>query len=61
MHPTYQKLEVPESRVRSAISALNGGIMPIPSLQLQKKIVLCREAEGLNLLQHSDCAVSCAM
>ena len=34
------------SRVRSAISALNGGIMPIPSLQLQKKPVICREAEG---------------
>ena len=34
--------------VRSAISALNHGcIMPIPWLQLQKKIVLCREAEGL--------------
>ena len=33
--------------VRSAISALSGGIMPIPSLQLQKKNVLCREAEGL--------------
>ena len=44
----YQKLEVPESRVRSAISALNHGcIMPIPSLQLQKKPVICREAEGL--------------
>ena len=42
--------------------------MPIPSLQLQKKIVLCKEAEGLvtelwsqELLQYSDCAVSCAM
>ena len=34
--------------VRSAISALNHGcIMPILSLQLQKKIVLYREAEGL--------------
>ena len=44
----YQKLELPESRVRSAISALNHGcIMPIPSLQLQKKPVICREAEGL--------------
>ena len=31
--------------------------MPILSLQLQKRIVLCREAEGLNLLQYSDCAV----
>ena len=56
------------SRVRSAISALNGGIMPIPSLQLQKKPVICREAEGLvtemwskELLQYSDCALSCAM
>ena len=54
--------------VSSAISALNGGIMPIPSLQLQKKPVTCREAEGLvtelwskELLQYSDCAVSCAM
>ena len=40
--------------------------MPIPSLQLEKKIVLCREAEGLvtelwskELLQYSDCALSC--
>ena len=42
--------------------------MPIPSLQLQKKNVLCREAEGLvtelwskeskELLQYSDCALS---
>ena len=55
--------------VLSAISALNHGcIMPIPSLQLQKKIVLCREAEGLvtelwskELLQYSDCALNCAM
>ena len=46
--------------VRSAISALNGGIMPIPLLQLQKKPVICREAEGLvtelwsqELLQYS--------
>ena len=44
----YQKLELPESRVRSAMSALNHGcILPIPSLQLQKKPVICREAEGL--------------
>ena len=42
--------------------------MPIPSLQLEKKIVLCREAVGLvtelwskELLQYSDCALSCAM
>ena len=42
--------------------------MPIPSLQLQKKPVICREAEGLvaelwsqELLQYSDCAVSCGM
>ena len=54
--------------VRSAISALSGGIMPIPSLQPQKKIVLCREAEGLvtelwskELLRYTDCALSCAM
>ena len=33
-HPTYQKHELPESRVRSAMSALNHGcIMPIPLLQ----------------------------
>ena len=39
-----RSLELPESRVRSAISALNFGcIMPIPSLQLQKKPVLCTE------------------
>ena len=50
--------------VRSISPALNGGIMPIPSLQLQKNIVLCREAEwslscGLqDFLQCSDCAVS---
>ena len=64
-----QKLELFESRVRSAISALDHAcIMPIPSLQLQKKPVICREAEGLvtelwsqELLQYSDCAVSCAM
>ena len=44
----YQKLELPESRVRSAISTLNHGcILPIPSLQLQKKPVKGREAEGL--------------
>ena len=44
----WQKLELFESRVRSAISALNHGcIMPIPSLQLQKKPVTGREAEGL--------------
>ena len=48
--------------VRSAISALNHGcIMPIPSLQLQKKPVTCREVEGLDEWQYSDCAVSCAM
>ena len=42
--------------------------MPIPSLQLQKKNVLCREAEGLvtelwsqELSQYSDSALSCAM
>ena len=45
--------------------------MPIPSLQLQKKNVLCREAEGLvtelcpkncyNIIVYSDCALSCAM
>ena len=42
--------------------------MPIPSLQLQKKIVLCREAEGLvtelwskEMLRYTDCALSCAM
>ena len=42
--------------------------MPIPSLQLQKKIVLWREAEGLvrelwspRFVQYSDCALSCAM
>ena len=64
-----QKLELPESRLRSAISALDHGcIMPIPSLQLQKKPVICREAEGVvtelwskELLQFSDCAVSCAL
>ena len=68
-HPTYQKLELPESCVRSAISALNHGcIMRIPSLQLQKKIVLWREAESLvtelwspRFVQYSDCALSCAM
>ena len=42
--------------------------MPIPSLQLQKKPVICSEAEGLvtelwskDLFQYSDCALSCAM
>ena len=42
--------------------------MPIPSLQPQKKIVFCREAEGLvtelwskELLQYSDYALGCAM
>ena len=56
------------SAVRSAISALNSGIMPIPSLQLQKKPVICREAEGVvtelwskEVLQYSDCALSCAV
>ena len=43
----YQKLELPESRVRSAISALNHGcIMPIPSLQLQKKTNHMQRSRG---------------
>ena len=43
----YQKLELPESRVRSAISALNHGcIIPIPSLQLQKKICHMQRSRG---------------
>ena len=43
-----RSLRFPRAAVRSAISALNHGcIMPIPSLQLQKKPVICREAEGL--------------
>ena len=48
--PTIQpirSLRFLRAALRSAISALNGCIMPIPSLQLQKKIVLSREAEGL--------------
>ena len=42
-----QKLELPESRVRSAISALNHGcIMLIPSLQLQKKTCHMQRSRG---------------
>ena len=43
-------------------------IMPIPSLQLQKKLVICssrgfwsRSCGLQDLLQYSDCALSCAM
>ena len=45
---SYQKLELPESRSTLHRLCLNHGcIMPIPSSQLQKKPVICREAEGL--------------
>ena len=45
--PPYQKLELPESRVGSAISALDHGcIMPIPSLQLQKKTCHMQRSRG---------------
>ena len=45
---SYQKLELPESSSTLHQLCLNHGcIMPIPSSQLQKKPVICREAEGL--------------
>ena len=43
-----RRLSFLRAAVLSAISALNHGcIMPIPSLQLQKKPAICTEAEGL--------------
>ena len=51
IHSLYcenSKPPLPTRSLNSAISAVNHGCtMPIPSLQLQKKPVICREAEGL--------------
>ena len=64
-----RRLTFLRAALRSASSALHYGFMPIPSLQLQKKDVCHADKQRVwsrscgfqDLLQCSDCALSCAM